>query len=69
MDKLMMQLAVFVTSQDCTDFIKVWNAWMDTGIHIPQESVPTLLAIVRELVLIDKETLKEVVRVGNKCKS
>ena len=41
---------------------------MDTGIHVPQESVPTLLAIVRELVLIDKEIIKEVVRVGNKCR-
>ena len=65
MDRLMIRLAEFVVTQASTDYIEVWNSWINTGINIPQGAIPTLLAVIRELVLIDKETLKEVVRVEN----
>lgn len=65
MDRLMLRLAEFVITQTSTDYIEVWNSWINTGINIPQGAIPTLLAVIRELVLIDKETLKEVVRVEN----
>lgn len=61
----MLRLAEFVITQTSTDYIEVWNSWINTGINIPQGAIPTLLAVIRELVLIDKETLKEVVRVEN----
>ena len=63
MDRLMLRLAEFVVTQASTDYIEVWNSWINTGINIPQGAMPTLLAVIRELVLIDKETLKEVIRV------
>lgn len=59
----MLRLAEFVVTQASTDYIEVWNSWINTGINIPQGVMPTLLAVIRELVLIDKETLKEVIRV------
>lgn len=59
----MLRLAEFVVTQASTDYIEVWNSWINTGINIPQGAMPTLLAVIRELVLIDKETLKEVIRV------
>ena len=54
----MLRLAEFVVTQASTDYIEVWNSWINTGINIPQGAMPTLLAVIRELVLIDKETLK-----------
>lgn len=59
----MLRLAEFVVTQASTDYIEVWNSWINTGINIPQGVMPTLLAVIRELVLIDKGTLKEVIRV------
>lgn len=59
----MLRLAEFVVTQASTDYIEVWNSWINTGINISQGAMPTLLAVIRELVLIDKETLKEVIRV------
>ena len=59
----MLRLAEFVVTQASTDYIEVWNSWINTGINIPQGAMPTLLAVIRELVLIDKGTLKEVIRV------
>lgn len=59
----MLRLAEFVVTQASTDYIEVWNSWINTGINIPQGTMPTLLAVIRELVLIDKGTLKEVIRV------
>ena len=59
----MLRLAEFVVTQASTDYIEVWNSWINTGINIPEVAMPTLLAVIRELVLIDKETLKEVIRV------
>ena len=56
----MIRLAEFVVTQASTDYIEVWNSWINTGINIPQGAMPTLLAVIRELVLIDKGTLKEV---------
>lgn len=63
MDRLMLRLAEFVVTQASTDYIEVWNSWINTGINIPQGAMPTLLAVIRELVLIDQGTLKEVIRV------
>ena len=69
----MLRLAEFVVTQASTDYIEVWNSWINTGINIPQGAMPTLLAVIRELVLIDKGTLKEVIRrseerrVGKEC--
>ena len=59
----MLRLAEFVVTQAITEYIEIWNSWINTGINIPEVAMPTLLAVIRELVLIDKETLKEVIRV------
>ena len=34
MDRLMMRLAEFVVSQNSTDYIEVWNSWINTRIDV-----------------------------------
>ena len=43
----MLRLAEFVVTQASTDYIEVWNSWINTGINIPQGAMPTLLAVIR----------------------
>lgn len=44
----MLRLAEFVVTQASTDYIEVWNSWINTGINILQGAMPTLLAVIRE---------------------